>query len=65
MRSIERFDTVERPSLRGVKIKKVPADGFPAFQCAKVTFAFPFDSIGCNLPTLAATVCGQCIVGAS
>ncbi len=57
--SIERLEVVEQPSLRGVKIKQLPAREQPVFQRAKVTIAFPFDNIGCNLPTLAATVCGN------
>ncbi|MEO8270119.1 MAG: hypothetical protein ABI557_10375, partial [Aureliella sp.] len=56
---IERLDAVEQPSLRGVKIRQLPTGEHPVYQRAKVTIAFPFDNIGCNLPTLAATVCGN------
>lgn len=57
--SIERLEAVEQPSLRGVKIKQPAKGERPRFQRAKVKIAFPFENVGCNLPTLAATVCGN------
>ena len=55
---IHLLDVAEQPSLRGSRIRS-NANGSPKFQRAKVKIAFPFDNIGCNIPALAATVCGN------
>ncbi|MDX1963236.1 MAG: ribulose-bisphosphate carboxylase large subunit family protein [Pirellulales bacterium] len=55
---IERLETVEMPSLRGAKVPSAN-QGKPLFQRAKVQISFPFDNMGCNIPTLLATVCGN------
>lgn len=55
---ITMLETVEQPSLRGFKSGK-NADGKLRFQRAVIKIAFPFDNIGCNIPTLAATICGN------
>jgi ribulose-bisphosphate carboxylase large chain len=52
------LDAVEQPSLRGSKARPGP-DGKLRFQRAEIKIAFPFDNVGCNIPTLAATVCGN------
>jgi ribulose-bisphosphate carboxylase large chain len=52
------LEVVDQPSLRGSRAKP-KADGKIQYQRAEVKIAFPFDNIGCNLPTLAATVCGN------
>jgi ribulose-bisphosphate carboxylase large chain len=49
---IKLLDAVEQPSLRGSKAKP-GADGKLRFQRAEIKIAFPFDNIGCNIPTLA------------
>jgi ribulose-bisphosphate carboxylase large chain len=55
---IKRLDEVERPSLPGSR--PVQSDGGNLlYQRAEIKIAFPFDNVGCNLPTLAATVCGN------
>jgi ribulose-bisphosphate carboxylase large chain len=56
--SIQTLDEVERPSLPG---SRLPAgvQGEIRYHQARVQIAFPLDNIGCNLPTLLATVCGN------
>ena len=51
---LERLST---PSLRGAKLPK--DGGSVGYQRAEITMEFPFDNIGCNLPTLMATICGN------
>lgn len=51
-------ETVDEPSLPGCKLKSGP-DSRLRFQRAEIKIAFPFDNIGCNMPTLLATVCGN------
>ncbi|MFO0914710.1 MAG: ribulose-bisphosphate carboxylase large subunit family protein [Pirellulales bacterium] len=55
---IRPLETVDQPSLRG---SRAPADGSTkaSYRRAVVTIAFPYDNVGPNLPTLAATVCGN------
>ena len=55
---IKLLEIVDQPSLRGSK-KMASADGRQRYQRAEIKIAFPFDNIGCNIPTLAATVCGN------
>ncbi|MEQ1825738.1 MAG: ribulose-bisphosphate carboxylase large subunit family protein [Pirellula sp.] len=55
---VELLESVDQPSLRGARIRP-SADGKQKFQRAEIRIAFPFDNIGCNIPTLAATVCGN------
>lgn len=55
---VELLDTTDRPSLPGCREKG--GDGSKlVYQRARVRIAFPFDNVGCNLPTLLATVCGN------
>lgn len=56
--SIERREAVDQPSLPGARLK-TGADGRVGYQRAEIRIAFPFENIGCNLPTLLATVCGN------
>jgi ribulose-bisphosphate carboxylase large chain len=51
-------DAADRPSLPGCRSKPA-ADARTVYQRAEIRIAFPFDNIGCNLPTLLATVCGN------
>lgn len=51
---LERLPT---PSLQGAKQPKGAAP--IGYQRAEITIEFPFDNVGCNLPTLMATVCGN------
>ncbi len=51
-------DTVETPSLPGARTPKADSPR-QNWQRAKIRISFPFDNIGCNLPTLLATVCGN------
>ncbi|MCA9128235.1 MAG: hypothetical protein KDB22_14180, partial [Planctomycetales bacterium] len=55
---IELLDVAEQGALRGVRRKSSPSAA-DRFRRARVKIAFPFDNIGCNIPTLAATVCGN------
>ncbi len=57
--AIELLETVNQPSLRGSRATESPTGQANRFQRAKIKIAFPFDNIGCNLPTLLATVCGN------
>jgi ribulose-bisphosphate carboxylase large chain len=51
------LESVATPSLRGVRLPSGP--GPASFQRAEITIEFPFENVGCNLPTLMATVCGN------
>ena len=51
-------DTVETPSLPGARTPKADSPR-QNWQRAKIRISFPFDNVGCNLPTLLATVCGN------
>ncbi len=55
---IKHLEEVDTPSLRGAK-SRPGADGSVRFQRAEITLAFPFDNVGCNIPTLAATLLGN------
>lgn len=55
---IDLMERVDQPSLPGSRTKREVAS-HPGYQRAKVRIEFPFDNIGCNIPTLAATVCGN------
>ena len=55
---IRTLDAVDRPSLPGSRGADC-GNGSPSYQRAEIRIAFPFDNIGCNLPTLMATVCGN------
>lgn len=55
---IDRLDCVDTPSLPGSRLP-LNSTGRPHFQRARITVEFPFDNVGCNLPTLLATVCGN------
>lgn len=51
-------ESVESPSLPGARNRST--DQQPEkWQRAEIRIAFPFDNVGCNLPTLLATVCGN------
>ncbi len=56
--AIELLDSVETPSLPGSRPPK-GADAPPRYQRTKIVLSFPFENMGANLPTLAATVCGN------
>lgn len=56
--NIRLLEVVDQPSLRGSRAPRT-ADGKLRYQRAEIKIAFPFDNIGCNIPTLAATVCGN------
>ena len=56
--NITRLESVDAPSLPGSRPPKGHA-GPPRYQRAEVTFEFPFNNIGANLPTLLATICGN------
>ena len=56
--NIRLLEVVDQPSLRGSRAPRT-ADGKQRYQRAEIKIAFPFDNIGCNIPTLAATVCGN------
>jgi ribulose-bisphosphate carboxylase large chain len=51
-------DATDQPSLPGSRSTPRP-DGRTVYQRAEIRIAFPFDNVGCNLPTLLATVCGN------
>lgn len=55
---IQLLESVEEPALPGARAKGGNTEP-PRYQRAKVKIAFPFDNIGCNISTLAATVCGN------
>lgn len=55
---IQLLESVEMPSLPGVRVKGGITDQ-ARYQRAKIQIAFPFANIGCNMSTLAATVCGN------
>jgi ribulose-bisphosphate carboxylase large chain len=55
---IQPMQPADRPSLPGARLPK-SCPHPPSYQRARIQIAFPFDNIGCNLPTLAATVCGN------
>lgn len=57
VREIRLRDTSSVPSLPGGKRKS--NGGETIFQRAEIDIAFPWDNVGCNLPTLMATVCGN------
>jgi ribulose-bisphosphate carboxylase large chain len=52
---IKLLDSVDAPSLPGSRTR----GECKTYQRAEIRVAFPFDNIGCNLPTLLATVCGN------
>ncbi len=55
---IQLLDTVDQPSLPGSR--GGTRDGtVQKYQRAEIKIAFPFENVGCNLPTLLATVCGN------
>ena len=55
--NVSRLDSVSAPSLPG---SRLPAGGGAiSYQRAEITIEFPFENVGCNLPTLMATVCGN------
>ena len=56
--NIRLLEVVDQPSLRGSRAPRT-SDGKQRYQRAEIKIAFPFDNIGCNIPTLAATVCGN------
>lgn len=58
---VELQETVDQPSLRGSRGPSAAGSGGSAgnYRRAKIRIAFPFENIGCNLPTLLATVCGN------
>ena len=56
--NIRLLEVVDQPSLRGSRAPQT-SDGKQRYQRAEIKIAFPFDNIGCNIPTLAATVCGN------
>jgi len=51
-------EVVDKPSLPGARVLKDDSQR-PKWQRAQIRIAFPLDNIGCNLPTLLATVCGN------
>ncbi len=51
-------EVVDKPSLPGARVLKDNSQR-PKWQRAQIRIAFPLDNIGCNLPTLLATVCGN------
>jgi ribulose-bisphosphate carboxylase large chain len=55
---IKLLDAVNEPSLPGSKMPRT-IEGSRRFQRAEIKIAFPFDNMGCNIPTLAATICGN------
>ena len=55
--AIEMRDEVAQPSLPGVR--PGAESGSAVYRRAEITLQFPFDNIGCNLPTLMATVSGN------
>jgi ribulose-bisphosphate carboxylase large chain len=55
---IELLETSDRPSLPGCRTKTGGGSNIE-YQRARIRIAFPFDNMGCNLPTLLATVCGN------
>jgi ribulose-bisphosphate carboxylase large chain len=55
--AIHALEPVDVPSLPGAV--GAPEGGGARYQRAEITIEFPFDNLGCNLPTLAATVCGN------
>ena len=54
---IKLLDQVDTPSLRGSRSKN--KDGRDVYQRAEIRIGFPYENVGCNLPTLLATVCGN------
>jgi ribulose-bisphosphate carboxylase large chain len=57
VREIVMRERVSEPSLPGCKLK--PGSSTVSFQRAEIVVEFPFDNVGCNLPTVMATVCGN------
>lgn len=55
---IKRTDIVDTPSLPGARLRGT-ASSTQQYQRAEIKIAFPFDNVGCNLPTLMATICGN------
>ena len=55
---IKLLEVVDQPSLRGSRVRHTSVVK-QRYQRAVISIAFPFDNIGCNIPTLAATVCGN------
>ena len=55
---IKLLEIVDQPSLRGSRVRHTSVVK-QRYQRAVISIAFPFDNIGCNIPTLAATVCGN------
>lgn len=56
--SIEPLNEVDTPSLPGARTPRGQS-GKVGYRQARVQIAFPLDNIGCNLPTLLATLCGN------
>ncbi len=56
--SVERLERVDRPSLPGSRLPQGAAEP-SGYQRAEIQISFPFANVGCNLPTLLATVCGN------
>ena len=54
---IKLLDRVDSPSLRGSRSKN--KEDRAVYQRAEIRIGFPFENVGCNLPTLLATVCGN------
>jgi ribulose-bisphosphate carboxylase large chain len=57
VREIVMRERVSEPSLPGCKLK--PGSSTVSYQRAEIVIEFPFDNVGCNLPTVMATVCGN------
>jgi ribulose-bisphosphate carboxylase large chain len=55
---IEPLEVVDMPSLPGSRPPK-NLEGPVRYRRARITLSFPFENMGANLPTLAATVCGN------
>jgi ribulose-bisphosphate carboxylase large chain len=56
--SIEEMEVADEPSLPGGRTP-VSQHGPAKYQRAKIRLAFPWENVGCNLPTVLATVCGN------
>lgn len=55
---IRPLEVVDRPSLPGSRPRSDESSTV-VYRRAEITIAFPYDNVGPNLPTLAATVCGN------
>lgn len=56
---IEPLDDSNHPSLPGFRSRGQSPHLIGKYQRGRVQIAFPVENFGCNLPTLAATVCGN------